>query len=315
MVVNGWVRGGLWSASVVVGAVSGWLDGSGVHALVSVRALTSENVVPHTAPSPSSRATDIVAALEKMDPFDSTLERPRASAVDTTSDTTAITNDEAHPFAAPICPDVQVVAIVAAEDGAGSLAVLRTVAEETSTRPPLASGLRFGERVIRHVGTDRVWLTGRDSLCQALLGETPPRPGATEVVAPTPTRTPSRGGGRIPEEIRKMIEANGVHDFTIDRRARDWVLERTDLAAAGTRIVPLMTDGALRGLRVVSFDDGTLPALLGLAKGDTLHAMNGIAFDSPERGLEALAKFRVLDDVRLEIVRGGSPITLHYTFR
>ena len=71
----------------------------------------------------------------------------------------------------------------------------------------------------------------------------------------------------------------------------------------------------MSGLRVVSFEAGTLPALLGLAKGDTIQAMNGIPIDSPERGLEALARFRSVDDVRLEVLRGGAKTSLHFTFR
>ncbi len=69
---------------------------------------------------------------------------------------------------------------------------------------------------------------------------------------------------------------------------------------------------AERGLRLATVKPGSFVSKVGLRSGDLIRSVDGRPLRSPEDGLAAVAWLRVADQVRVELVRNGQPVTFQY---
>jgi general secretion pathway protein C len=204
---------------------------------------------------------------------------------------------EMDPRNAPTCANVFVRGIVAAPNAAWSLAIVNGMVRRR--------GERVGDARVLHVARDRVWLarltTPRSySICQAAIGEEPPR------AAETPRDpTPATGG----------VEARGPREFLVDRAMRDALLDDPSALATQVRIAPDIVSGRAVGATLAFVRRGSVLEKLGLKTGDKLRAANGVDLTSPEQALTALARIRDAPHVTLSIVRDGAPMQIDYDVR
>ncbi|HEX6764686.1 MAG TPA: hypothetical protein VF103_04395, partial [Polyangiaceae bacterium] len=118
-----------------------------------------------------------------------------------------------------------------------------------------------------------VWLSTPSSVCQALLFEPPGRPPEREKPEVTPPRA---------------------------------------LPPSRLRIVPDFENGAVVGFRMFGVRRDGVFALLGFENGDRVESINGFEVSTPEKALEAYARLRAANRLRVKLLRRGAPVTLDF---
>jgi type II secretory pathway component PulC len=74
--------------------------------------------------------------------------------------------------------------------------------------------------------------------------------------------------------------------------------------------IEAVSDGPQRGFRLHSRNSAALLARLGLESGDLVWQVNGIRLDGPLSGLAAADELAVADELTVELVRNGAPVTV-----
>ncbi len=265
-------------------ALCAWLHARGFAALVGgglvappVHVMTEARAA--TEPSRPVSADPILA----RNPFDSVtgplLGAPPASS--TAADT--------DPAAA--CDGVRVVSIVAADDPDWSLVVLDVRGEHG----PILR--RRGGEVLA-IAPDHVLLLRGETRCIARMFASPG-------VASPPS--PAAVGGPI---VR-----TGPGSFTLDRSARDALIDGAGDLMRSVAVRPEKVGDDVVGLRIATLKPGTALDALGVHAGDVLLSLDGIPLTSPDRMLEAYARVRTEERVRVAVLREGRQLQLDYEVR
>lgn len=187
------------------------------------------------------------------------------------------------------CPlGARVVASVTDPDvPSRSLAVVAFPAAAGETKPVLREGSFIAGRTVRAITKTRVYL--RDARGTCFVGPVLPR----EEPAPAAPAAKTIGIERVDEgHVR------------VDRLARDKLVE-SHAMATGARIVPVVEDGRVTGMKIAAVRPGSLLAELGLRAGDTIKSVNGFEIGSAEQGLEAFARLKSAPKIEIALVRAG----------
>ncbi len=128
---------------------------------------------------------------------------------------------------------------------------------------------------------------------------------------PEPTADDPDLTATLDAAVRKIDDEH----FEIDRDAIDKILANPLSASKGARVTPSIKDGKANGIKLYAIRPNSIYARLGLANGDTIHAINGNAIDSMDRGLEVYSKIRDAKKLTVDITRRGKPVTLYYSIR
>jgi S1-C subfamily serine protease len=83
-----------------------------------------------------------------------------------------------------------------------------------------------------------------------------------------------------------------------------------DAVLRSARIVPAVYAGGPRGFKIYAIRPGSLPAMIGLANGDTLTHIQGVSLVSADAALEAVRLARDAGVVTVDLERHGCPITI-----
>lgn len=191
------------------------------------------------------------------------------------------------PLAWPVCRDVRALIVTESRDPTWSLATLHGEAEGRARLRRVGDG--FGARKVAFIGfnprqgTPAVWLASKDDLCQSPLFGSAPLAVAIE---PKP---------RGPIESSRSRAGAPTLDSGLFRQLR---------------VVPEQQNGKIVGLRLLGVRPGSLLATLGLKNGDRLESINGFSIANPEQALQAYARLRTAEHLRLRLTRGGQPLDI-----
>jgi type II secretory pathway component PulC len=156
-------------------------------------------------------------------------------------------------------------------------------------------------RTASDCGRERDALAERVARAERRIAELEARPEPTtpvvEVPAPTSVPRPERLSDRR---------------FRVPRAFVDDLLENQARTMKQARLVPVTKDGRVTGIRLFAIREGTPLSELGFQNGDELRAINRRSLTSAEEALEAYTDIRGASSVDVELVRGGTPMTLHY---
>lgn len=189
------------------------------------------------------------------------------------------------PLAWPVCRDVQALIVTESRDPTWSLATLQGQGEARARLRRAGDG--FAGRRVAFIGfnprqgTPAVWLEGRDELCQSPLFGAGPVAAATPALAPTVPRALLRDPPPLDSGLFRQL-----------------------------RVVPEQQNGKIVGLRLFGVRPGSLLATLGLKNGDRLETINGLSLANPEQALQAYARLRTAEHLRLRVVRAGQPLDI-----
>ncbi|MCA9665549.1 MAG: hypothetical protein KC503_08170 [Myxococcales bacterium] len=117
-------------------------------------------------------------------------------------------------------------------------------------------------------------------------------------------RRRSRARSSVPRVIREGIRQLGPQRWEIRRAALARVLSNTSIFARDLRIIPAQRDGRPVGMKLLYVRAGSLFALLGLRRGDTLSAVNNHSIATAEDALQAYLKLRSARHIVVALTRG-----------
>jgi hypothetical protein len=117
--------------------------------------------------------------------------------------------------------------------------------------------------------------------------------------------TPDPAVDPFADRIKKIDD----HTYEVDR---NFVRELVTGAAkpGGIRMIPIVKNGEVQGVRMASVRAGSLPAAIGMKSGDVLDAINGDPLKSAQQMLDLYAKLDQLDSVELGGTRAGKPLAI-----
>lgn len=108
------------------------------------------------------------------------------------------------------------------------------------------------------------------------------------------------------------VRAMGRGVYAVSRQAIDAALEDQTALMRSTRILPVERGGRVVGVQVFGVRTGDLLARLGVESGDVIMRVNEFDIATPDRCLEAYARLRQSDEIKLTVERRGRRVTLRY---
>lgn len=108
--------------------------------------------------------------------------------------------------------------------------------------------------------------------------------------------------------VRASLRTISADEVEVSRAALHEVLGNQEALMRAARVVPHQQDG-VASLKIFGIRSGSLLGLLGFRNGDGIRLINGHDVASPQAALEAYAQVRNADDIRVELIRNGQPMT------
>jgi general secretion pathway protein C len=223
------------------------------------------------------------------------------------------------PYEDPQCGGARVLLITQAEDPAWSFVAMSGPDGKAILR---RQGDEIGGQTVYYVGWDRVWLTGGDTRCQAVVGSQPTGPKVSHAATPPAPSSPASSaatakgrGKKVPPEIAAKIHRVSETEFNIERGVVDQILENQADLMRSARIVPDKEGDKVVGVRMFGIRPDSLLGTLGLENGDRLSSINGFEIADPQKALEAYARLRTADHLTVSVVRNGKPINVDYNIK
>ncbi len=229
------------------------------------------------------------------------------------------------PLEVPRCGDVRVVATAESEDPLESQAVLQVEGDDRGVVRRV--GDPIGDRQVAFIGhnplemSPGVWLLGETGLCQSLVFDQPslePRRASNAKHESKPKKGEHKSPkGRaktpkLPSSIRKKIAEIGPGRYRVERSALEAIIEKATVYMKSVRIRPQKEGDKVVGVQLSRVQKGTLLDVLGLKNGDRIQSINGFELAGPAQALQAYARLRLADNIRVQAVRGGRPLELEY---
>jgi general secretion pathway protein C len=231
--------------------------------------------------------------------------------------------DLSDPLGAPRCEGMILMIVTESTDPTWSVAAVQGPGE------PHPRMRRVGDSVsgkdVAFIGfnpreaSPAVWFSTPSEVCQALLFNTGPSPAPAPAAAPADDAQspppPSRGGTKVPDDIKDKIQRVSDNEFNVDRSVVDKILENQAELMRSARIVPEQKDGKVVGIRLFGIRPDTLLGSLGLQNGDRLESINGFNMASPEKALEAYARLRTASNLNVKVSRRGQSMSIDYRIK
>ncbi|MCL5022311.1 MAG: hypothetical protein M1497_02900 [Nitrospirae bacterium] len=107
----------------------------------------------------------------------------------------------------------------------------------------------------------------------------------------------------------------GASTFIVDQQKVLDALEHPNQLMTDARLQPNISDGKQEGYILREVRNGGIYQSLGLQNGDVLLRINDYNISNPENALQAFTALRGMDRVQVDLVRGGSRMTMTYQIR
>jgi general secretion pathway protein C len=121
--------------------------------------------------------------------------------------------------------------------------------------------------------------------------------------------TPGGAGPRAATPTRGAAGVSGGPPPTL-REYRDMFISDPKSTGNLVQINPKSADGRFIGYELQPGKDAALLSRMGLAAGDIVTSVNGVKLDSPAKALNLLRGLSSMEEIRLDIERGGVPQSL-----
>lgn len=115
-----------------------------------------------------------------------------------------------------------------------------------------------------------------------------------------------------PSEFARSI---GAGTFIVDQTKVRQAIEDPSQLMTDARLQPNFSNGKQEGFTLREVRSGGIYQSLGLQNGDVLLRINDYNISNPENALQAFTALRGTDRIQLDIMRGGSKMTLTYQIR
>jgi general secretion pathway protein C len=146
----------------------------------------------------------------------------------------------------------------------------------------------------------------------------------TEITLADIVRIEEARQGQVPSQHQTSEPARQTSDFArqigdrafvVDQRKIQFAIDNPNQIMTDARLLPNIVDGVQRGFILREVRPGGIYQSLGLRDGDVLLRINEYNINNPESGLQAFMALKGLERVNLDIIRGGSNLTLTYLIK
>lgn len=118
-----------------------------------------------------------------------------------------------------------------------------------------------------------------------------------------------------PKRLTDIAKQTGERSFVVDQKKIQYAIENPNQIMTDARLLPNFVDGIQKGFILREVRPGGIYHSLGLRDGDVLLRINEYNINNPESGLQAFMALKGLERVNLDIIRGGTNMTLTYLIR
>ncbi len=146
------------------------------------------------------------------------------------------------------------------------------------------------------------------SLAEIPTGLTPPTQ-QTAFALPVPNAPTISGASD------NFIRPAATNSYVLDARKVQDALDNPKALMTEARLQPRYNNGRQEGFMLQEVKSGGIYDQLGLKNGDVLLSVNRYDITNPETGLQAFTALRGVNDLQLDILRGGTKVTLNYQMR
>lgn len=299
-------------------ALAAYFQAAGVSHLVAAELAVGSGPTFEPMPRVDVQAvpTPAARAIHERNPFDSVTGSLIPDPADEAEQKKEVTFD--NPLTVPACPGVKVHILTESDDPLWSFAAMQGPGDQSPVLRRV--GDKVGDMTVAYMGynpasaSPTVWLEG-DTLCQSSLFGTEPvaqaAPSPEEEEKEDPNKDRGKRNSRaVDPDIANKIKKVSDTEFIIDRSAVDQILENQAELMRSARIVPEQKDGKVVGVRLFGVRPETLLGTLGFTNGDRLESINGFNMGSPEKALEAYARLRTANNLKVQLNRRGKPVTI-----
>ncbi len=118
----------------------------------------------------------------------------------------------------------------------------------------------------------------------------------------------------LTEQVRKDAQSIrcGTKGCTLPRRLIQTMLDQPHVLASGARVVPMLKDQSVVGLKVLMSKPGSLLERLGLLSGDTILRIDGYSLSSVKQAQKAFTNLHTRASFVVVVDRQGTQRSLHY---
>lgn len=107
----------------------------------------------------------------------------------------------------------------------------------------------------------------------------------------------------------------GKGAYVVDQETIQQALDKPNQIMTDARLLPHMVEGKQQGYVLNEVKAGGIYQSLGLQNSDVLLRINDYNISNPETALQAFNALKGMDRVRLDIIRGGSKMTMTYQLK
>ncbi|MCE9577661.1 MAG: hypothetical protein K8W52_31210 [Deltaproteobacteria bacterium] len=148
-----------------------------------------------------------------------------------------------------------------------------------------------------------------------LFGEVPPPAPPPPVAVATGDKPPGDPDDEMAAAVAAGVKKIDDSNYEISRDLVDKVLSNPMAVAKGARVVPSVKDGKANGFKLYAIRPSSVYAQIGLANGDTIHAINGFDLTSPDKALEVYTKVKEATALTVQVTRRGKEMTINYAIK
>lgn len=143
------------------------------------------------------------------------------------------------------------------------------------------------------------------------------KPKQKRIAASTNTTSSEKpSAGSIADVGDDAVKKTGTNEYQIDKNALNSVMNnQAELKKQAPTVTPFYRDGKPQGFRLSSVKSDSVFSQLGIKNGDVIHSVNGQVIDSPQRAMSLYKQLGQTGTVKMEVERGGRPVTFTYDIK
>jgi type II secretion system protein C len=116
-------------------------------------------------------------------------------------------------------------------------------------------------------------------------------------------------GTDLAAELSKIVKVSDT-EYEVPKSVIAAAIANPMAMTKGARVVPAMKNGKAAGIKLYAIRPSSAYARVGLANGDTIVAINGVALTSMEKALDLFSGLSTAKAITIDLERGGKPVAI-----
>jgi general secretion pathway protein C len=220
--------------------------------------------------------------------------------------------DAAEPVAVAEADNLRLRGVVHENDIAQNAAILEDL--KSGAQDIYRAGDKIGQSELMAIGPDHVILKreGREVKLHMFLDETRSAAPARTQQLPAPV-TPGQSEDNGDQD--PIAQQTSPGQWIVSRQALTEQMGDLNFFLSNVMIKPHFQDGQPAGFQIAAVKPGTPMHALGMRRGDIVKSVNGISVTKPDDLVNMYAQVQQMEQVQVEVERGGEIQTFTYVLK